>query len=462
MFFKRSGKRSGTAAEASRTELRRTRRNRVRSLAVGAGFFSSAPGSLGHLRRGGPGEFTRLFQASQNASSPALLLHTAALPQRRRLLSSPGPYPPGLRPLLQRGSSSPALSGPGEFTRIFCESFRMPSRLRLHPRHPARFPGSSGFTPHCPGAPRMKDFLPALLTRHRWREASHRSFSLRPAAAAPPPAPAPTPVSAPPVQSYTPPAPIPAPPPAEFKWPAPSDFGASTTEADSGTGSTSATSLFASLAATEARPEPARTKPVEPFPSYAPAPTPSYSPAPTPSYSSAPLPSYTPEPPAAPSAPEAGSVTRLIQRLSEGTKAPPLVESSPATPAPPPVHVDSGLGEFTRMIFHQQHQREHQAPAAAPACSSAAPAAAAPAFAVPPIPKPAVAMPPMPAAPPPAPAMAAPKFEPPKAPAIPKPAPPAVAAPAGKFQEMVPILLVVNTFLLLVLIVLVIFELKGK
>jgi hypothetical protein len=67
----------------------------------------------------------------------------------------------------------------------------------------------------------------------------------------------------------------------------------------------------------------------------------------------------------------------------------------------------------------------------------------------------------MPAAPPP-PAMAVPKFEPPKAPAVPKPALPAVAAPAGKFQEMVPILLVVNTFLLLVLIVLVIFELKGK
>jgi hypothetical protein len=67
----------------------------------------------------------------------------------------------------------------------------------------------------------------------------------------------------------------------------------------------------------------------------------------------------------------------------------------------------------------------------------------------------------MPAAAPP-PAMAVPKFEPPKAPAIPKPAPPAVAAPVGKFQEMVPILLVVNTFLLLVLIVLVIFELKGK
>jgi hypothetical protein len=45
---------------------------------------------------------------------------------------------------------------------------------------------------------------------------------------------------------------------------------------------------------------------------------------------------------------------------------------------------------------------------------------------------------------------------------VPKPAPPALAAPVGKFQEMVPILLVVNTFLLLVLIVLVIFALRAK
>jgi hypothetical protein len=79
------------------------------------------------------------------------------------------------------------------------------------------------------------------------------------------------------------------------------------------------------------------------------------------------------------------------------------------------------------------------------------PAPAAPHLVIPPAPKPAPA----------APAFQAPKMELPPA-AIPKPAPPAPAAPPGKFQEMVPILLVINTFLLLVLMVLVIFALKTK
>lgn len=67
---------------------------------------------------------------------------------------------------------------------------------------------------------------------------------------------------------------------------------------------------------------------------------------------------------------------------------------------------------------------------------------------------------PKPAAPPP-PAFQAPKFEPPK-PAAPAIAPPAFAAPKSKLEEMVPILLVVNTFLLIVLIVLVAFALKAR
>jgi hypothetical protein len=66
----------------------------------------------------------------------------------------------------------------------------------------------------------------------------------------------------------------------------------------------------------------------------------------------------------------------------------------------------------------------------------------------------------MPAAPklaaPPPPAFQAPKFEPPK------PAAPALAVPKSKLEEMVPILLVVNTFLLIVLIVLVAFALKAR
>jgi hypothetical protein len=67
---------------------------------------------------------------------------------------------------------------------------------------------------------------------------------------------------------------------------------------------------------------------------------------------------------------------------------------------------------------------------------------------------------PKPAAPPP-PAFQAPKFEPPK-PAAPALAPPAIAAPKSKLDEMVPILLVINTFLLIVLIVLVAFALKAR
>jgi hypothetical protein len=42
------------------------------------------------------------------------------------------------------------------------------------------------------------------------------------------------------------------------------------------------------------------------------------------------------------------------------------------------------------------------------------------------------------------------------------PALPALAAPKGKLEAMVPILLVVNTFLLIVLLVVVIFAMKAK
>jgi hypothetical protein len=44
----------------------------------------------------------------------------------------------------------------------------------------------------------------------------------------------------------------------------------------------------------------------------------------------------------------------------------------------------------------------------------------------------------------------------------PKLAPPALAAPKGKLEAMVPILLVVNTFLLIVILLVVVFAMKGK
>jgi hypothetical protein len=51
----------------------------------------------------------------------------------------------------------------------------------------------------------------------------------------------------------------------------------------------------------------------------------------------------------------------------------------------------------------------------------------------------------------------APKVELPKPPAM---AAPAVAAPKGKLEAMVPILLVINTFLLIVLLVVVVFAMR--
>jgi len=51
---------------------------------------------------------------------------------------------------------------------------------------------------------------------------------------------------------------------------------------------------------------------------------------------------------------------------------------------------------------------------------------------------------------------------------IPKPAPPppppvpALAAPKGKLEGMVPILLVINTFLLIVILMVVIFSIKSR
>jgi hypothetical protein len=44
----------------------------------------------------------------------------------------------------------------------------------------------------------------------------------------------------------------------------------------------------------------------------------------------------------------------------------------------------------------------------------------------------------------------------------PKPAPPAVAPPKSKLEAMVPVLLILNTFLLIVLLVVVVFAMKSK
>jgi hypothetical protein len=138
-----------------------------------------------------------------------------------------------------------------------------------------------------------------------------------------------------------------------------------------------------------------------------------------------------------PASPAPGSVTMWIQKLSQDVELsskeqafelPPLT----ATPAPAPGTL-SAQGEYTRIISGDALK-----------ASTAVPA------------------PPVSAIP----NVQAPAIEPPKV-VAPKLAPPALAAPAvpaprTKLQEMLPILLVLNAFLLVVLILVVIFAFMRK
>jgi hypothetical protein len=124
-----------------------------------------------------------------------------------------------------------------------------------------------------------------------------------------------------------------------------------------------------------------------------------------------------------------------IRKLSEEVEAPSAeqVFAPPPLTATPAPSTLSGPGEYTRIVTRDLGKAATDIPAAP---VSAAPKAQAPAI------------------------------EPPKV-AAPKVAPPALAAPAvpakqTKLQEMLPILLVINAFLLVVLILVVIFALMRK
>jgi hypothetical protein len=58
------------------------------------------------------------------------------------------------------------------------------------------------------------------------------------------------------------------------------------------------------------------------------------------------------------------------------------------------------------------------------------------------------------------PAVSAPKITVPHLPAV--PAPPALPAPKGKLESLVPMLLVVNTFLLVVILVVMLFLIRAR
>jgi len=374
--------------------------------------------------QGSPGEFTRLFQAAQPQR---------AVPPQAAAVQAPVTQAPAAT-IEAIPAPAPA---PSEFTRIFVK----PADPKPADRPPAPVARSIPEPPPASraasGSPRMKGFSSGASDSASAEGGFTQFFQTRPSAPAPAPAP-----RAPVFPSSAPP---PPPPAEEIKWPPQPDLSSGESAADRGASASSVTGLFASLNAGGQRPEEPRQQPVAPPPAFSPAPT------------------FSPAPPSAPSAEEAGSVTRLIQRLSEGVRTAPPAEEllPPAAAAPPPPVPSTGPGEFTRMIAASQFKAPPPVPPApappppAPAFTMPAappmPAPAAPHLVIPPAPKPAPA----------APAFQAPKMELPPA-AIPKPAPPAPAAPPGKFQEMVPILLVINTFLLLVLMVLVIFALKTK
>jgi hypothetical protein len=145
----------------------------------------------------------------------------------------------------------------------------------------------------------------------------------------------------------------------------------------------------------------------------------------------------------------------LIQRLTEEDLQSSAVSSPPPATGPDMAGV-SEPGEFTRIMS--------RGPASAPAAQGGpAEKVAAPAV------FPAAPLPVVPAfAPPAAPAFAAPAVPAvavPKLQAPPIPAPKPVASPdppQSKLQQMMPMLLVLNAFLLVVLIVLVVFLLKTR
>ncbi len=145
-----------------------------------------------------------------------------------------------------------------------------------------------------------------------------------------------------------------------------------------------------------------------------------------------------------PSPAESGSVTQLISMLSPVAPQAATVPASRSTDLPQP-WAKSGPGEFTRIISREINASGEVPGAAAPSLKPSTGWGASPSVSTP-------AAPSIPQIP---------KAEPPQV-AAPKPPAAAAAAAMSKLQEMLPVLLVINAFLILVLIVVVIFALQRK
>jgi hypothetical protein len=318
--------------------------------------------------------------------------------------------PPPSAPLPQiRPASNPPQEA-GDFTRMFVAAATSPG-LRPAPRTPDAAPLAP------PSPPRMRGFSTPGTSDSASADGSFTQLFRTPA----------SPPQAPPAQPYTP---VPSAPPqaAERAWPQSFDPAPNRDAMAQG----GLSQLFRSLS--EESETPAK-RIEESFPGREAAPQsqpPSTSPA---------------------------SVTMLIQRLTEDLQE--LTAHPPPTPpAAAPAGV-SGPGEFTRIMAGGVPNPTPGVEPGAAAGNFALPAA--PTLVFPSAaPAPAFAAPPIPAMPPPAPAFAAPPIP---AIAAPQPPPKVAASPAqprSNLQQMLPMLLVLNAFLLVVLILLVVFVLRSR
>lgn len=394
----------------------------------------------GDARAAGPGEVTRILQrVKPSASKPDLagVIKQVSLEKP----GAPKPAEPTAGSVIPEPSGQPVSGGsPGSFTQAFRELSANSAAGKVTP---------------APVAPQSEPSGPGEFTKlFQSVQAPPQPSSYRPD---PPYAP-----------SAAPAAPVPSPPTSGTPESLTQLFAKSTPAAEApGKPWTPAPNFEASFPATPPRREealPAQGGFTQLFQSLNQGPA-------TP-----PKPAELPPMATAPSSPAGGGFTQLLQSLSpqESQAAPaplPTIPSAPpvaSAPAAPPPSA-AGPGEFTRVISASA-LRESQArtPAApTPAVPAQAPAMRAPVPAgMPPMPvPPAMPMAQMPmagghAAPPQMPAGMSPQFSfPPAAAAPPAPAP--APAPSG-LQKYLPLILMVNVFLMLAILLVLFFVLRHR